>query len=89
MIQQQNAEELLAESEFVQSAIRKIYTYWGGYWYATKSPATFSVYGETTRTNNDVESWNRWFNARCHGHRQNLWDFICKILKLLKLCCCQ
>ena len=76
-IQQENAAYLQLESQEVQDAVQRLYVYWAGYWLVRQTPARFSVNGDKSRTNNDIENWNRWFNARCHGHRQNFWAFIC------------
>ena len=70
--------DLRLESPEIQEAMQRFFQYWAGYWLVTQTPARISVHGQRNRTNNDVESWNRWFNARCHGHRQNFWDFVCK-----------
>jgi hypothetical protein len=76
-IQQENAADLQLESQEIQDAVQRLYVYWAGYWLVRQTPARFSVNGDKSRTNNEVENWNRWFNARCHGHRQNFWAFIC------------
>jgi len=68
---------LQLESQEIQDAVQRLYVYWAGYWLVRQTPARFSVNGDKSRTNNEVENWNRWFNARCHGHRQNFWAFIC------------
>ncbi|EFX71793.1 hypothetical protein DAPPUDRAFT_326828 [Daphnia pulex] len=75
-IQQENAADLQLESQEIQDAVQRLYVYWAGYWLVRQTPARFSVNGDKSRTNNEVEKWNRWFNARCHGHRQNFWAFI-------------
>ena len=61
----------------MQDAVQRLYVYWAGDWLIRQTAARFSVNGDKSRTNNDIENWNRWFNARCHGHRQNFWAFIC------------
>jgi hypothetical protein len=76
-IQQENAADLQLESQEVQDAVQRLYVYWAAYWLIRQTPARFSVNGDKSRTNYDIENWNRWFNARCHGHRQNFWAFIC------------
>ncbi|XP_045024828.1 uncharacterized protein LOC123466327 [Daphnia magna] len=48
----------------------------GGYWFTNQGPERFCVSGDDQRTNNEVESFNRWFNARCGPHHQNFWSFI-------------
>ncbi len=66
------------ESQEIQDAVQRLYVYWAGYWLVRQTPARFSVNGDKSRTNNEVENWNRWFNARCHGHRQHFWSyFVC------------
>jgi hypothetical protein len=79
VIQQRNADSLREEPQEVQDAVQRLYAYWAGYWLTIQTPERFSVHGDKTRTNNFIENWNRWFNARCDGHRQNIWDFIGKI----------
>ncbi|EFX78657.1 hypothetical protein DAPPUDRAFT_320344 [Daphnia pulex] len=75
-IQQENAADLQLESQEIQDAVQRLYVYWAGYWLVRQTPARFSVNGDKSHTNNEVENWNRWFNARCHGHRQNFWALI-------------
>jgi hypothetical protein len=53
------------------AAVQRLYVYWAGYWFVRQTPARFGVNGDKSRTNNDVKNWNRWFHARCHGHRQS------------------
>lgn len=76
IIQQAHERELLLEPQAIQDAVARLYTYWAGYWLVKQTPERFSVHGDLDRTNNWVENWNRWFNARCHGHSQNFCDFI-------------
>ncbi|KAK4021212.1 hypothetical protein OUZ56_003131 [Daphnia magna] len=75
-IQRENSIALQLELPETQEAVQRFYQYLAGYLLAIQTPARFSVSGQINRTNNDVGSWNRWFNAHCHGHRQNFWDFI-------------
>lgn len=50
-----------------------IFEYMQNYWFATVTPERFCVQGHSRRTNNEVEAFHRWFNARYH---QNFWTFI-------------
>nr|CAH0103572.1 unnamed protein product [Daphnia galeata] len=75
-IQQRNADALLSEAPEIRAMILQLYQYMGGYWFTVQGPQRFSVHGDTWRTNNNVESFNRWFNARCGGNRSNFWSFI-------------
>lgn len=71
------SEELIREETAVtKEALARLFEYIGGYWFVTVGPERFSVYNEVRRTNNDVESWHRWFNDRCGNHHQNFWAFI-------------
>jgi hypothetical protein len=73
---QRKATELLAnEDQFVKDAVDRLFTYMGGYWFARQiTPERFCVNGDCHRTNNDVESFNRYFNDLCDRFHQNFWD---------------
>ena len=52
------------------SALRKVLTYFRNTWIeGSFPPETWSVYGETVRTNNDVEGWHHAFNRRARSKK--------------------
>ncbi|XP_045027387.1 uncharacterized protein LOC123470739, partial [Daphnia magna] len=67
---------LLAENPQSRAGVARLFQYIGGYWFTNQGPERFCVSGDDHRTNNEVESFNRWFNARCGPHHQNFWSFI-------------
>ncbi|KAK4017935.1 hypothetical protein OUZ56_000011 [Daphnia magna] len=67
---------LLAENPQSRAGVARLFQYMGGYWFTNQGPERFCVSGDDQRTNNEVESFNRWFNARCGPHHQNFWSFI-------------
>ncbi|KZS19674.1 Uncharacterized protein APZ42_013838 [Daphnia magna] len=82
---------LRRESEPIQKAVKKLFSYYNDYWIDEVGAGTFSVYGLSDRTNNLIESWHRWFNFLCRGLYLNFWDFLKKpktkrVGLLLRLC---
>lgn len=69
---------LEAEPEDVKDAFRRIFAYFHNYWMLIVTPRKFCVSGDGRQTNNEVESFHRWFNRRCDGQHQNFWKFIRK-----------
>ncbi|KAK4028583.1 hypothetical protein OUZ56_021588 [Daphnia magna] len=69
---------LLAENLQSRAGVARFFQYMGGYWFTNQGPVRFCVSGDDRRTNDEVESFNRWFNARCGPHHQNFWSFIQK-----------
>ncbi|KZR99283.1 Uncharacterized protein APZ42_004910 [Daphnia magna] len=62
---------LLAENLQSIAGVARLFQYMGGYWFTNQGLERFCVSGDDHRTNNEVESFNRWFNARCGPHHQN------------------
>ena len=52
--------------------------HFGGYWLGTQGADRISVYYDDVRTNNLIEAFNRWFNAKCVIPKNNFWDFFSK-----------
>lgn len=71
-----NAADLATEPESVRLSVQKLYTYFNSYWIETVGPERFSVYRDVHRTNNAIESWNRWFNARCKKAHPTFFQFM-------------
>ncbi|XP_045032066.1 uncharacterized protein LOC123474201 [Daphnia magna] len=67
---------LLAENPQSRAGVARLFQYMGGYWFTNQGPERFCVSSDDHRTNNEVESFNRWFNARCGPHHKNFWSFI-------------
>ncbi|KZS10525.1 Uncharacterized protein APZ42_024988 [Daphnia magna] len=66
---------LLAKNPQSRAGVARLFQYMGGYWFTNQGPERFCVSGDDHRTNNEVESFNRWFNARCGPHHQNFLVF--------------
>ncbi|KAK4021334.1 hypothetical protein OUZ56_003251 [Daphnia magna] len=75
-IRHRSENALLAENPQSRAGVARLFQYMGGYWFTNQRPEHFCVSGDDHRTINEVESFNRWFNARCDPHHQNFWSFI-------------
>ncbi len=69
---------LANEDGNVKDGIARLFTYMGGYWFTVQTPERFCVHGDCRRTNNDVESFNRYFNDLCNEAHLNFWAFVSK-----------
>nr|CAH0106314.1 unnamed protein product [Daphnia galeata] len=75
-IQRESVALLVEETPEIRAKIQIIFEYMQRYWFDIVTPERFSVYGQSSRTNNEVECFHRWFNARCGKYHQSFWTFI-------------
>ncbi|EFX65226.1 hypothetical protein DAPPUDRAFT_117443 [Daphnia pulex] len=78
-IQRESIALLQEESPEIRARIQIIFEYMQAYWFNVVTPERFCVHGQSRRTTNEVESFHRWFNARCEYLQKvessNLKDF--------------
>jgi hypothetical protein len=75
-IQRESIALLQEESPEIRARIQIIFEYMQAYWFNVVTPERFCVHGQSRRTTNEVESFHRWFNARCGKYHQSFWTFI-------------
>ncbi len=79
-IQRESVALLVEETPEIRAIIQVIFEYMLAYWFNVVTPERFCVHGQSRRTTNEVESFHRWFNARCGKYHQGFWTFIGKII---------
>ena len=55
--------------------LQPLFQYFRQQWLISIRPIMWNVYGESLRTNNDLEGWHRRFNGLVNKHHPNLWHF--------------
>ena len=60
----------------VTVAVKKLFDYMKTFWLTRIGASRFSVFVESNRANNSVESWHRSLNRKLIGKHLGIWKFI-------------